>query len=73
MRWDHEPVVLAPLRGAGVSVTPPEVSAVAASSGYCLPTLRVEGHASWRGVHRGLNVSFREMSQVLDVDRPVLN
>src|SRR5215831_5056179 len=43
---------LAPLRGAGVFAAPPEVSAIAATSGYCLPTLRVEEHGSWGGRRR---------------------
>src|SRR5215472_7103265 len=38
------------LRGAGVSVPPPEVSAIAATSGYCLPTLRVEERGSSKGL-----------------------
>src|SRR5262249_32677102 len=42
MYWGHEPAAWHRLRGAGVFVAPPEVSAIAATSGYCLPTLRVE-------------------------------
>jgi hypothetical protein len=42
MLWDHEPALWHRLRGAGVFVTPPEVSALAATSGYYLSTLRVE-------------------------------
>ena len=38
-----------PFRGAGVFVASPEVSAIAATSGYCLPTLRVEEPGSWKG------------------------
>ena len=34
--------------GAGVFATPPEVSAVAATSGYYLSTLRVEEDGLWK-------------------------
>jgi hypothetical protein len=41
MHWDHKPSRWHRLRGAGVFAAPPEVSAVAATSGYYLSTLRV--------------------------------
>src|SRR5262245_40651228 len=40
--WGYEPALWHRLRGAGGSAALPEVSAIAATSGYCLPTLRVE-------------------------------
>jgi hypothetical protein len=46
MHCGHEPALWHRLRGAGVFAAPPEVSAVAATSGYYLSTLRVEEHGS---------------------------
>ena len=48
MYWDHEPAFWHRLRGAVVFAALPEVSAIAATSGYCLSTLRVEEHGSWQ-------------------------
>src|SRR5215470_11590568 len=50
--WGRWPAVCHRLRGAGVFAAPPEVSAVAATSGYCLSTLRVEEQRSWRAFFR---------------------
>ena len=41
MHWDRETALWHRLRGADVLAPPPEVSAIAATSGYYLPTLRV--------------------------------
>jgi hypothetical protein len=40
------------LRGAGVFAAPPEVSAIAATSGYYLPILWVENGRPWKVVFR---------------------
>jgi hypothetical protein len=38
------------LRGADVFTAPPEVSAISATSGYCLPTLGLKkGEEDWHG------------------------
>jgi len=66
--WDNEPA-LAPPSGCRCFAPPPEVSAVAATSGYCLPTLRVEeGRDDWQ-IHREMSAKAETICQPFGLKR----